>query len=334
VHHPETGEELKPADQPGPFALGTVEVSATPPGAQADLAGLQPGDGATFGEAIRLAGYSATPSELKPGEPLTLETLWQTVRPPSETYTPTLQWVDNAGTVRGESATPPVHGNHPTSSWTAGEWVRDRAAMIAPAGLSSGVYEIRLGWTGADGRPLDLRRGLWPAGQFMPVATVRVTERTHRYEPPAPAGQLEADFAGQARLVGYDLTTGEVRPGETLPLTLYWLAPGSPRPVPGAPEQAPRQMASSYKVFVHLIDGNGQIVAQRDSVPARGDRPTTSWVPGEFIADGYTLDLPASLPPGNYALWIGLYDPVSGVRLSLAPSGADRLHLADVQVGN
>ena len=64
----------------------------------------------------------------------------------------------------------------------------------------------------------------------------------------------------------------------------------------------------SYTGFVHLLDQEGRIVAQDDHLPLHGQRPTTAWVEGEVIEDGYELRLPADLPPGDYWLEIGLYD--------------------------
>jgi hypothetical protein len=67
-------------------------------------------------------------------------------------------------------------------------------------------------------------------------------------------------------------------------------------------------MDTSYTGFVHLLDANGQIVAQDDHVPLQNQYPTTRWVNGEVVEDRFVLRLPADLPPGEYALEIGLYD--------------------------
>jgi hypothetical protein len=73
--------------------------------------------------------------------------------------------------------------------------------------------------------------------------------------------------------------------------------------------------AGDYMVFLHLLDGNGQRVAQID-VPPGGDLPPTSaWLPGEQIAVPLPLPLPAVLPDGDYRLVMGLYDAVTGERL-------------------
>ena len=88
--------------------------------------------------------------------------------------------------------------------------------------------------------------------------------------------------------------------GPKSPLTLLW--------------HAEAEMPTSYRVFVHLVDGAGQILAQADGEPANWTRPTTGWVPGEYILDEHTLTLPADLPL-DASLRIGLYDPATNQRL-------------------
>jgi len=140
-----------------------------------------------------------------------------------------------------------------------------------------------------------------------------------------PQHPLEASFGDPplVRLLGYDIA-GELKPGGTLDLTLYWRV------------ENPADV--SYKVFVHLIGSDGRPAAQGDDFPLAGERPTTSWQPGEIIRDSYTVDLPEDMAAGDYPLRIGFYDPVSGVRLSpvLNASGAaqpdDQLQLEEVTI--
>ncbi len=73
----------------------------------------------------------------------------------------------------------------------------------------------------------------------------------------------------------------------------------------------------SYHVFVHLIDDAGNILAQSDAIPANWTRPTTGWLPGEYVIDTHTLSLPAELPTCSLSLRIGLYDPATGARLRI-----------------
>ena len=50
-------------------------------------------------------------------------------------------------------------------------------------------------------------------------------------------------------------------------------------------------------------------------MPANWTRPTTGWLPGEYVTDLHTLTLPAELPDGPLTLRVGLYDPATGARL-------------------
>jgi len=106
--------------------------------------------------------------------------------------------------------------------------------------------------------------------------------------------------------------------GSVIRLDLEWQA-DEPVPVP-------------YKVFVHLLDGAGRVVSQRDSEPLDGQRPTTTWTPGEPVADRYGLLLPTDLPAGDYRIVLGLYDPESGERAPACCPQADALLLARLRV--
>jgi hypothetical protein len=96
-------------------------------------------------------------------------------------------------------------------------------------------------------------------------------------------------------------------------VTLYW--------------QAQNLLLTSYKSFVHLTDARGNIVAQSDSVPDNWTRPTTTWLPGEWVADPHRLDVNW---PGPLEVWVGMYDPTTSQRLSLGRDGSGRAKLGDL----
>jgi len=99
-----------------------------------------------------------------------------------------------------------------------------------------------------------------------------------------------------------------VYPGETLHLTLYW--------------QALSPMAEDYTVFTHLLLPPDQVWAQDDQQPHEGQKPTSTWQPGQVIADQHQLALPPEIPPGVYEIEIGLYLAASGDRLRVGRSDA------------
>ena len=78
---------------------------------------------------------------------------------------------------------------------------------------------------------------------------------------------------------------------------------------------------TSYTAFVHLADAKGRPWAQSDAPPALGERPTTSWLPGEYVADPRQLTIGRDVPPGQYRLLVGWYAS-DGKRLPASLNGA------------
>jgi hypothetical protein len=72
-------------------------------------------------------------------------------------------------------------------------------------------------------------------------------------------------------------------------------------------------MTLEYTAFVHVLDSNGQLVAQRDRPPA--GYPTSDWPVGEFVVDRYLVSLPPGLAPGIYTLQTGFYYLPTGERV-------------------
>ncbi|MCB9109522.1 MAG: hypothetical protein H6633_35595 [Anaerolineales bacterium] len=109
---------------------------------------------------------------------------------------------------------------------------------------------------------------------------------------------------------------GPLQPNETLTLAVTW--------------QPMLPLADNLKVFVHLVDPNGNVVAQFDGYPQNGSYPTPQWMPGEIIQDAYPILLPDNLPPGPYRVYLGLYDETTFARLPVPDDNEGRIIL-DVQ---
>lgn len=141
--------------------------------------------------------------------------------------------------------------------------------------------------------------------------------------------QVESDlhFGDAIRLVGYDHSTQQVKPGDSFTLRLYWQASSRP--------------ATDYSLFVHLtpLDAPSPL-AQIDGAPAVPERPAPTWdSPNEtLISPSFTLTLPADLPAGTYRVLIGLYDYHTNVRLPISDGKTgtalgDSFEIAQVTVG-
>ncbi len=120
-------------------------------------------------------------------------------------------------------------------------------------------------------------------------------------------------FDGKIELLGAEVDRAAARPGDPIKVTLYW--------------RALQPLDRSYVEFIHLVDEQGIVVAQRDTWPGRGMYPTTLWQPGEVIADPLYLHIPdGSYAPDNADLQVGLYEQ-DGPRL--AAIDAQGLTIAD-----
>jgi len=128
---------------------------------------------------------------------------------------------------------------------------------------------------------------------------------------PQPAQTAVGDVA---LLVGYDVET--VR--DALDVTLYWYAL--------------REVSTDYKVFVHALGIDGQVIGQHDGDPVGGFTPTTRWRAGEVIVDRHRVPLPAGLS-GEVGIRAGMYQPELLQNLPLDPPTADgRVDLGTVTV--
>jgi hypothetical protein len=78
---------------------------------------------------------------------------------------------------------------------------------------------------------------------------------------------------------------------------------------------------------VQLLSADGQVMAQSDALPAQGQRPTTTWRPGEYVVDAHPLIFHPEAAPGEGTLIAGMYDASTQQRL-LFQTGTDAIILA------
>ena len=128
---------------------------------------------------------------------------------------------------------------------------------------------------------------------YLAPAYARPPELAQTAEIPNP---VDARFDSLATLLGYDISTSTLQPGEALDVELYWEVNAQP---PG-----------DYLLFVHLLDEVQTMVAQRDSHPGLGSFPSSQWRPGDRFVEKIRLQIPeTAYAPETATLSIGLYDP-------------------------
>ena len=184
----------------------------------------------------------------------------------------------------------------------------DRIAMTLPAGLPPGEYDLMMAL---------LRPDLSPISTDAPNPAPEVWLGSLSIQPPAvpphPAYSVEAQGEGVGFL-GYDRGEGPWLTGDDIPVTLYWRPRGS--------------LSPDRELFLQLLDGRGQMAAGWQGPPIAW-LPTSQWT-NEPLRTQHKLRVPADLPPGEYRMIAGLFDPASGQRIAWGK--ADALELGAVAI--
>jgi hypothetical protein len=244
------------------------------------------------GPGLNLLGTRLDRQEATPGDPLRLTLLWQ-IDDPAAIPTDRLKLAlhDAAGNLLWERETA-VSPTYPPGSAQPDDRLRTELIVRLPASTPGGQHT----WYA------ELGTAVWPIGPI----TINEPERS--FTPPELTHPVNQQLGDVATLLGAILTD------DHLPSSVHLIW------------RAEAETAVSYRVFLHLIGPDGQIVSQSDGEPAHWQRPTTGWLPGEIIIDERTLFWPDTLPAAEYRLLAGLYDPATGRRLT-TPEGADSVFI-------
>jgi hypothetical protein len=250
---------------------------------------------------------------LPAGQTVRLRLFWQALGEMGEDYRLQLTLQSPAGTVCGEGEFDLVSTGYPPTRWRPGDLFYDSYWLpIDAAAAPTGEMALQLNLLGQDGKPV--------LAQPVEVARVWVQSTQPSFEIPERIAEWsKVNLGDRVTLLGYDLDSEPVRPGEDVRVTVYW--------------QAQREMDVSYKVFVHLYDEEGNIAAQQDRIPGLGARPTADWEIGEVLADRYSVPLGPDVPAGTYRLAVGMYDEKTGERLAAYGLGGERLDQDRIMLG-
>jgi hypothetical protein len=291
---------------------------------------------AQIGELIHLLGYDA-PARIRPGASFPFTLYWRTDGDTVTDFPAFVQVLDIDGKVVAQLGYPGMQfeGLFPTSLWVPGRTVTDRRVLVVPANLKPGVYHWAAGmYRYPDRERLPVMTESGPAEDNVTV----FGEFTVPMDLPdiRPRYASALTFGSSIRLLGYDLNAVDshgnivaradeaepprlaVQPGQVLDLKLYWQALTAP--------------VTDYKVFVHIVDADGNVVSQQDQFPDAWRYPTRVWEVGERVADDHLLS-PDKLAAGVYRIRVGLYKPESGERLPIIDAGGRELRDGEFDAG-
>ncbi len=274
---------------------------------------------AQFDSFATLRGYQIDRQTIQPGQPLDIDLYWEVTGRPPGNYLLFVHLIDEVGTMVAQRDTHPGLGNFPSSQWQPGDRFIESFQLYLPetaytgttAELSIGLYApegYRLGITAANGTFL---------GDALPLATVAIEPASGDYPNP-----LQQNFNNEARLVGYEYNTRQLRPGDNLVVTLYW--------------EALPALETDYIIRVRLLGENGEVYGRANTFVEAGQYNGAAWHPGEFSQDVHTLQLDPTIPPGSYQIYVALIDSVTKEPQNIVADDGhwinDHLNLASVNV--
>lgn len=265
---------------------------------------------------LGLLGYGLEEEALLAGQAVSLRLFWQALEDMEEEYRLQLGLRGSDGTLyeRRESAL--VSTGYPNIRWRPGELLRERYDLPTGEEMPTGEVTVELDLLDEAGRSV--------LAQPVELTRVWVQSAQPSFDMPAVIDErYEVNLGDEITLLGYTLEVEPVKPGENARVTLYW--------------QAQQGVETSYKVFVHVYDETGNIVAQRDWLPGLGVKPTTGWQMGEVVADRHLVPIDEGVAAGVYTVAVGLYNEGSGERLAaFGPDGErldqDRIFLGRIEV--
>jgi hypothetical protein len=248
---------------------------------------------------LKLLGANRDRDDAAPGDTVLLTLFWQALQPPAKDYAHKIELVDSQNQSVQTRGFNIGSVNYPTSGWLAHEQMIDLDRVRIPIGLATGTYHWQL--------TIDQQ----PAIDLGPL---RVSAPDRSFVMPSILYPVNQTFDHKITLLGYQVE-GKFEANQQVAVVLYW--------------RAETEMDASYKVFVHVLGVSNQLLAQTDSIPLNGSRPTIGWQPGEILTDTYRLNLPGDLYPGFYQFATGLYNPDDLVRLKLA-NGEDHVEWSEI----
>lgn len=243
---------------------------------------------------VVLLGVNSLPASSEVGRSFALVTYWRASGEPEQDYQARLIWLSGDDQVAAAAQHFPLVTGYSATQWSRRDVWKGIRLMYVPGRLETGRYDVAMQLVEVDGEPI---------GEPVILAQMEVSTPPRTFEMPEILVKADVEWENGIHLAGYDLPKQQVTQGNGLDLVLYW-----------HPED---ELTTGLTVFVHLVDSEGNIVAQRDQIPSSGARPTTGWAPGEFVADPYMLPIGPSVPLGEYRVRIGWYNNITGERIHL-----------------
>ena len=266
-------------------------------------------------------GVAMTPGEVHHGDKVSVKVFMRALKTPQFNWSlvTSLYGRDDAPLARFDTFT--GDGLLPSSTWQPGQtWVDTVQLTVPPDARTPAILRPQFGLYNAGSGEIapsadahgNAASPLYDGSTLLPASSqIAPTTLVPTYL--ARFGDLAQLERGSVGIVS-----------QTVTIQLAWQTRG--------------QAGINYTVFLHLVDAMGKPVAQADTPPLDGQFPTTRWQAGVAFSERRTIPLPKGLRAGKYRVLIGMYDPITGARLTALDARGERAQddafkLSEVELG-
>jgi len=232
-----------------------------------------------LGPGIEMLGYRVLTPSVYVNDSVQVEVYWRSDYPIYENYTVQIEVIGPDGQGYGILDTYPGDGNYPTTDWMVGQPFKDHYGVRVRSNFPTpGVGHIKI--SVSYNKPAT-------------VSNIFGAFAVNTHDVPSLNNAISANTAARFgdHLLLRDAQT-QLSDPHTLAVNLLWQASGA---------------MPDGTVFVHVVDPQGVMLAQKDTPPLQGAYPTSAWLADDVVSDSYNVMLP-TLPAGLYTVQVGVYD--------------------------
>ncbi len=261
------------------------------------------------GTPLTMVGYTTSREVAAPGDTLDLAVYFRTDRTLDATYNLSVHVLTHPE-VESLTQYDVQLGNweYPSTAWVPGFTVRNTVHLVLPEELPplpASFWIMARVWKAREnpGGGEATLEGLTVAEAERPLITpdsLLLFSLPVLADAPAPEPPVRADyrFEGGLTLAGFSLPETATL-GEETPLAFWWQTGASPA------------VDLDLTQFIHLFHANRSDYWVHDRQPFDSRFPTSDWPPDMTAVDAFSITLPEDLPPGQYQVHTGLYEPVN-----------------------
>ena len=128
-----------------------------------------------FASSLTLRGFELPAGPVAQNSFVSVSLYWQVLEKPAADYTVFIHVLNDRGELATQFDRPPGGGTSPTSTWLAGQTLRDTYPLPIPPGIPDGVYTVRVGmytWPSLERLPVSID-GV-PVGDSVELGSIRV----------------------------------------------------------------------------------------------------------------------------------------------------------------